>query len=84
MIQRHYGEFAALLVAFFWSITALSFESASKKVGSLPVNIIRLVLGFVFLSVLNLIVRGLIFPTDASVHNWIWLSVFSCSNHTQL
>jgi drug/metabolite transporter (DMT)-like permease len=75
MIQRHYGEFAALLVAFFWSITALSFESASKKVGSLPVNIIRLVIGFVFLSILNLIIRGMILPTDASAHNWLWLSV---------
>jgi drug/metabolite transporter (DMT)-like permease len=75
MIQRHYGEFAALLVAFFWSITALSFEAASKKVGSLPVNIIRLMIGFVFLTLLNLVMRGLILPTDASVHNWIWLSV---------
>lgn len=75
MIRQHYGEFAALLVAFFWSITALSFESASKKVGSLPVNIIRLVIGFVFLSLLNLILRGRLLPTDASTHNWIWLSV---------
>jgi drug/metabolite transporter (DMT)-like permease len=75
MIQRHYGEFSALLVAFFWSITALSFESASRKVGSLPVNIIRLVVGFIFLSLLNLMIRGLILPVDASVHNWIWLSV---------
>jgi drug/metabolite transporter (DMT)-like permease len=75
MIERHYGEFAALLVAFFWSITALSFESASIKVGSLPVNIIRLVIGFIFLSLLNLVLRGLVFPTDASLHNWIWLSV---------
>jgi len=75
MIQQHYGEFAALLVAFFWSITALSFESASKKVGSLPVNIIRLVIGFVFLTLLNLVMRGRFFPTDASLHNWIWLSV---------
>jgi drug/metabolite transporter (DMT)-like permease len=75
MLQSHFGEFAALLVAFFWSITALSFESASRKVGSLPVNIIRLVIGLVFLTVLNLIFRGLILPTDASMHNWIWLSV---------
>jgi len=75
MIERHAGEFAALLVAFFWSITALSFESASKKVGSLPVNIIRLVIGFCFLSLLNLVLRGLVFPTDASLHNWVWLSV---------
>jgi Predicted membrane protein len=75
MIQNHYGEVAALLVAFFWSITALSFEAASKKVGSLPVNIIRLVIGLVFLSVMNWMSRGLLLPTDASLHNWIWLSV---------
>jgi drug/metabolite transporter (DMT)-like permease len=74
-MKHHYGELAALLVAFFWSITALSFERASNKVGSLPVNIIRLVIGFLFLSVLNLIMRGMIFPSDASMHNWIWLSV---------
>ena len=75
MIQSHYGEVAALMVAFFWSITALSFEAASKKVGSLPVNIIRLVIGFAFLSIMNWISWGLLLPTDASLHNWIWLSV---------
>jgi len=75
MISQHYGEFAALLVALFWSITALSFEAASKKVGSLPVNIIRLVIGLVFLTTLNYILRGLFLPTDATLHNWIWLSV---------
>lgn len=75
MIQSHYGEVAALMVAFFWSITALSFEAASKKVGSLPVNIIRLVIGLAFLSVMNWMSRGILLPTDASLHNWIWLSV---------
>lgn len=75
MIQSHPGEFSAILVAVFWTITALAFESASNKVGSLPVNIIRLILGFLFLSLLNLIIRGRFFPADASVHNWIWLSV---------
>ena len=75
MIQSHYGEVAALMVAFFWSITALSFEAASKKVGSLSVNIIRLVIGLAFLSVMNWVSRGLLLPTDASLHNWIWLSV---------
>src|SRR5512133_814992 len=75
MISQHYGEFSALLVAFFWSITALAFESASRKVGSLPVNIIRLVIGLFFLSILTFMTRGLFLPTDASAHNWIWLSV---------
>jgi drug/metabolite transporter (DMT)-like permease len=75
MIHSHQGEYSALLVAVFWTITALSFESASKKVGSLPVNIIRLVIGFVFLSLLNIVIRGKLLPTDASLHNWVWLSV---------
>jgi drug/metabolite transporter (DMT)-like permease len=72
-IESHLGEFAALATAFFWTVTSLSFESASKKVGSLSVNIIRLVIGFIFLSIYNLIRRGMILPTDAGIDNWIWL-----------
>jgi drug/metabolite transporter (DMT)-like permease len=72
-IESHLGEFAALLTAFFWTITALSFESASHKIGSLAVNILRLIAGLVFLSVFNFMHRGLILPVDASLENWIWL-----------
>lgn len=74
-IRAHYGEFAALLTAFFWTITALSFESASLKIGSLSVNIIRLVMGLFFLGIFNFISRGIFFPTDAPAFNWIWLSL---------
>ena len=75
MIQNHIGESTALMVAIFWSMAAISFEYASKSVGSLPVNIIRLILGFIFLGLLNFILRGLAFPSDASAHNWFWLTV---------
>jgi drug/metabolite transporter (DMT)-like permease len=75
MFSQHYGEFVALIVALFWAITALAFESASRRVGSLSVNIIRLVIAMVLLTVLNLFLRGLPFPSDASLHNWVWLSV---------
>jgi len=71
----HVGEFAALLTAVFWTITALAFESASKKIGSLAVNIIRLSIAFVFLSIYTLFSRGFFFPSDASVHNWGWLAL---------
>ncbi len=74
-IQNHLGEFAALLTAFFWTATALSFESATRKIGSVSVNIIRLVLGFVFLSVFTFIKRGTMFPVGASHENWLWLSL---------
>jgi drug/metabolite transporter (DMT)-like permease len=75
MPHSHIGEFAALAVAVFWTITALSFESASRKVGSLPVNWIRLVLGFCFLSLFTLFYRGRLFPTDAPPRAWIWLTL---------
>lgn len=73
--ENHLGEFAALLTAFFWTVTSLSFEAASHRIGSVAVNILRLVIGFTFLSVFTLIYRGLIFPVDASYENWLWLSL---------
>jgi drug/metabolite transporter (DMT)-like permease len=73
--NHHLGEFAALLTAIFWTITSLSFEFASHKIGSVAVNIIRLIIGFAFLSVFNLIRRGLVLPVDAGIENWIWLSL---------
>lgn len=75
LIQNNLGEIAALLTAIFWTVTALAFESASVKVGSLSVNIIRLILGLLFLSIFTFIQRGFFFPTDASYENWIWLTL---------
>jgi drug/metabolite transporter (DMT)-like permease len=69
------GEFSALLVAVFWTITALAFESASKRVGSVSVNLIRLVLAMIFLAIYSWFSRGIPFPTDAMAHQWIWLSL---------
>ena len=67
MLQTHIGEFAALLVAVFWTFSALAFESASKIVGSLAVNIIRLFLAFVFLSCLSYFYRGMLFFLEFNV-----------------
>ncbi|MEG1795433.1 MAG: DMT family transporter [Clostridium sp.] len=68
------GIIAALGTAFCWTITAVAFESAGKKVGSLAVNLIRLVMAFVLLSIFNLFTRGMILPLDASGATWLWLS----------
>jgi drug/metabolite transporter (DMT)-like permease len=73
--NHHLGEFAALLTAVFWTITSLSFESASNKIGSVAVNILRLIIGCAFLCVFNLVRRGMVWPVDASIENWIWLSL---------
>ena len=75
MISSHLGEVSALAVAFFWTITALAFEHASVRVGSLSVNFLRLVMAFVFLSIFSWLYRGLPLPTDAGPENWGWLSL---------
>jgi drug/metabolite transporter (DMT)-like permease len=72
---NHPGEFAALLTAIFWTITALAFEAAGRRIGSLQVNFLRLVIGFIFLSLFNLIRGCQFFPAGATSENWLWLSL---------
>jgi len=69
------GELAALGTALCWTVTALSFESAGKRVGSLTVNVIRLWIAFLLLTGYSLVTRGMLFPTDASPQTWLWLSL---------
>ncbi|MBW8325716.1 MAG: DMT family transporter [Prolixibacteraceae bacterium] len=71
---QYLGEIAALLTAVFWTVTSMSFESAGKKIGSLQVNLIRLVIAFFIYGVVNYFHRGLILPVDASVESWLWLA----------
>jgi len=75
MLEAKFGEIIALITAFCWSFTAVSFEAAGKKVGSLSVNLIRLVMAVFLFMGYNWIVRGFPFPSDATVHNWTWLLV---------
>lgn len=75
IIESYAGELAALSAAFFWTVTSIAFESAGKRVGALSVNLIRLIMALVFLSVYLWIVRGAAFPLDAGQHQWIWLSL---------
>jgi drug/metabolite transporter (DMT)-like permease len=72
---QYTGEIAALLTAAFWTVTSMSFESAGKKVGSLSVNLIRLVLAFLIYGVVNYFRRGMILPFDARAEQWTWLAL---------
>jgi drug/metabolite transporter (DMT)-like permease len=48
----------------------LSFEAASKRAGSVAVNLIRLVMAFALLCAIGAIARGRPLPTDASAYQW--------------
>ena len=73
MIESRIGEIAALLTAVCWMVTALSFESAGKRVGSVSVNFIRLCFAMVFFMLYSFFFRGIIFPSDATSSAWFWL-----------
>ncbi|MCK5128981.1 MAG: DMT family transporter [Clostridiales bacterium] len=74
-MNLYLGEIAAITTALFWAITSVSFEDAGRKIGSINLNLIRLLLAMVFLSVFTAITRGLILPTDATARTWMWLSL---------
>ena len=71
----HIGEFAALGVAICWTLSALFFEKAGNKIGSLSVNIIRLMSAIILLGLIAWVTRGRFFPTDATLSQWLWLSL---------
>lgn len=74
-LASHGGELAALATALCWTATPIFFETAGRAIGSLPVNLIRLVLAMLLLSLLAWITRGLLLPVDAGAHAWLWLSL---------
>lgn len=47
--MNYLGELSALLTAFLWSGTSFAFSSAAEKIGSLQLNINRMILASVFL-----------------------------------
>ncbi len=75
LLQTHIGEIASLLTAVCWTLSAIFFEKAGRRTGSLSVNIIRIFLGILFLGITTLFTRGMFFPMDATAYNWVWLGL---------
>ncbi len=75
MISNYFGELAAFGTALCWTFGSQFFEAAGKRVGALPVNLIRLVMALGLFIILLSIRNGTPFPTDFSRHAWIWLGL---------
>lgn len=69
------GEIISLFVAVSWTITAICFEFAGKRVGTLSLNIIRLSMAIVMLGLTLLYFTGSFFPMNAGGEAWFWLAV---------
>ena len=74
-MTNHLGEFAALLTAVCWTGTSMAFENVGKRIGATAVNLLRLGLAFIIYSLIFLIIGRPVFPTDATMHQWVWLGL---------
>jgi len=69
------GEIAGLATALCWTVTAMSFQFASRRIGSVAVNVIRLFLALLFYMVYTSVTLGHWLPFDASGKAWLYLYI---------
>lgn len=72
---NHLGEIISLGVAVSWTITAWYADKASRRVGAMVTNVLRLVLATLFLGLLLWITIGRPYPIYANQEAWFWLSL---------
>lgn len=73
--MTHFGEIISLIVAVSWTTTALFASEASHRLGSMSVNVIRLVAASLFLSIILWITIGYPYPAYADGKTWLYLSL---------
>ena len=73
--MQYLGEVISLVVAISWTLTALFAEVGSKRLGSLQLNVIRMVLSLVMLGMTLWNFTGSFFPLYADGTTWFWLSL---------
>ncbi len=73
--MNHLGEIISLIVAVSWTFSAWYADKASRRIGSMETNVIRLVLATIFLSALLWITIGHPYPVFADGKAWLWLGL---------
>ncbi len=70
-----FGEATALATVLCWTFSVQFFEAASKRIGSISVNIIRLFVALILFSILLLWRDGSLVPLNFPAHAWLYLSL---------
>ena len=73
--MQYVGEIISLVVAVSWTVTALFAEVGSKRLGSLQMNVIRMVLSLLMLGATLWWFTGSPVPLYADGKAWFWLSM---------
>ena len=75
------GEILAIAVAILWTISSLASEVASKRYGSLLLNIVRMVEAIILIGALLWVLTGSPLPTFATKEVWFWLAMSSLAGY---
>ena len=70
----HFGETMALLAALIFSWTSVFFTTASRRLGVVTVNLLRLPGGALCLALVHLAVTGRIWPADLALVDQLWIA----------
>lgn len=73
--MNHLGEILSLCVAVSWTVTAWFADKASRRVGVMVTNVLRLVLATLFLGIVLWITVGSPYPVYADRDTWLWLGL---------
>ena len=73
--MQYFGELISIAVAVSWMFTALFFEFAGKRIGSLSVNLLRLLFAFFLLGGMLYFTTGSMLPVAADGKTWLWMSL---------
>jgi drug/metabolite transporter (DMT)-like permease len=73
--QSHLGEFAAMATALLWTLSALAWTSAGRRIGALAVSFDRLLMALALLIGYWRIAADQWLPWDVSVQTWTILLV---------
>lgn len=73
--MQYFGELISIAVAVSWTFTALFFEFAGKRIGSLSVNLLRLFFAFFLLGGMLYFTTGSFLPLHADASTWLWMSL---------
>lgn len=73
--MQYFGEIISLAVAVFWTATALFADVASRRLGALSLNLIRMTLSLLMLAALLWLVTGTPYPIYANGKAWFFLTL---------
>ncbi len=74
-MTAYLGELAGLLTALCWSLSSIFFTLASRSVGSVVINRLRLLLSLLFLGLTHWLLLASPLPLHVEPYRWFWLGL---------